>query len=107
MTLVCNGWPPPLSEPPLDEKKKESTSRSPKDVRVKLFVHGLVPGRFDDDTVRCGCGCDCCCVGEDDDVVDVDDGASNDGDTSIITEEDDCLPRRRLKEELIVCSIIV
>ena len=106
MTLVCNGWPPPLSEPPLDEKKKESTSRSPKDVRVKLFVHGLVPGRLDDDTVRCGCGCDCCCVGEDDDV-DVDDGASNDGDPSIITDEDDCLPRRRLKEELIVCSIIV
>ena len=104
MILVCNGWPPPLSEPPLDEKKKESTSRSPKDVRVKLFVHGLVPGRLDDDTVRCGC--DCCCVGEDDDV-NVDDGASNDGDTSIVADEDDCLPRRRLKEELIVCRIIV
>ena len=54
--------PPPTIPPPSppDEKKKESISRKPKDVNVKLFVHGLVPGRFEEDTVLCGCGGDGC-----------------------------------------------
>ena len=34
-----------------DEKKKESISRSPNEVKVKLLVHGLVPGRRDDEIV--------------------------------------------------------
>ena len=34
-----------------DEKKKESISRNPNEVNVKLLVHGLVPGRRDDEIV--------------------------------------------------------